>query len=389
MAETIKNKDIARLKTGLLCNGIRVNPNASYFRDIVPAGYPEGGKSRAGIAGSGKSFILENGEPCNIGVLQPFLEGSPYEFAIMDGEGWILENGKKTIRATIVEPNWHSSPLFDTIQLHGRGSLATAISNFCAYKERGEGCKYCIINVGAERVTRRAEDIAAAIREIETMPALREYCRFEDRHNPELVEQRREVVRPEDININSGTLKNAARVYEDVTSSIREVSDLPIGIQICPLNEGEMESIHSAGVDEISFNLEVYDRSARREVIPGKDGDNPLESYLKAMDAAVGVFGENQVESWILIGLEPAEKTIEGIKAIAETGAIPLPKPFRPLYGTEYERKRPPSVEEAVTIYEAWLDTIKDCGLDPLKTRAGCGRCNGCFPLHELLKHGI
>ena len=71
---------ITRLKTDLLCKGIRVDPTAPYAHEIVPEAYAEGGKSRAGVAGSGKSFILDQKEPCNIGVLQPFLEESPYQF---------------------------------------------------------------------------------------------------------------------------------------------------------------------------------------------------------------------------------------------------------------------------------------------------------------------
>ncbi|HNR26357.1 MAG TPA: hypothetical protein PKI66_06565, partial [Methanobacteriaceae archaeon] len=74
---------------------------------------------------------------------------------------------------------------------------------------------------------------------------------------------------------------------------------------------------------------------------------------------------------------------------IAETGAIPLPKPFRPLYSADYEKKRPPNLKDAVRIYQEWLDTVRECGLNPLKAKAGCARCNACFPLKELLKYGV
>jgi len=389
----MKNEDITRLKIGLLCKGLKVNPNARYYHEIVPDEYVGGGKSRAGGAGSGKDFLLDSGEPCNIGVLQPFLEESPFEFEIIDNKGWILENGKKAIGATLREPKWHSTPLFNEIQLHGKDSLATMLSNFCSYKQQGEGCKFCIIDVGEEEVNHKPEDIARAIQEIEETSELRAYYNIEDKYNPNLAEQdiekRKRYMEPKDININSGMLKDAVGDYERTISAIKAVSELPIGIQICPIEIEEMETLYSAGTTEISFNLEVYDESARKEVIPGKNKDNSAEDCLKAMSEAVEIFGENQVESWILIGLEPKEKTVEGIKAIAEAGAIPLPKPFRPLYGADYERKRPPTLEDAIVVYEAWLDTIRDYGLNPLKTKAGCGRCNGCFPLHELLKYGI
>jgi hypothetical protein len=385
--------EITRLKVDLLCKGIRVDPTTPYSKEIVPEKYAEGGKSRAGVAGSGKSFILGHQEPCNIGVLQPFLEESPYEFKIIDNQGWILKNGEKVSKATLREPAWHSSPYSNQIQLHGKDSLATALSNFCTYKKQGQGCKFCIIDVGQEVIFHHPQQIARSIEAIEENPDLRACFDIEDKYNPDLTDKeiltRKQYVEPKDININAGALKNAAKIYGNTISEIRKVSKLPIFIEIGPLTREEMEGLHSAGTDAVSFNLEVYDQKMRDEVIPGKAKKNPLEMYLSSMSNAVDVFGENQVSSWILIGLEPPEKTIDGIRKIAETGAIPLPKPFRPLYGADYEKKRPPRLEDAVLIYEEWLDTVRECGLNPLKSKAGCARCNACFPLKELLKYGI
>ncbi len=382
-------KNLAEIKIGLLCYGLRVDRNAPYFERVVPSTYPSGGKSRAGVAGSGRTFILENGETCNIGVLQPFLDKTPFEFRIIDDEGWILRNGERATRATLRTPKWHSTELFNVIQLHGRGSLATAISNSCIYRKTGDECKFCIINVGEKTVEHESEEMAMAIRRIEENQELRASHDIEDEYNTNLsaseLEKRKKYIAPVDVNINSGTLKNGPEVYERTISAIRRVTRLPIGIQICPTKKDGIEELYSAGATEVSFNLEVYDEKARREVIPGKAKDNSLNDYFRAFREAVEVFGENQVESWILIGLEPKTKTIEGIRAIAETGAIPLPKPFRPLYGSSYETKEPPVLEEVIEIYEAWSEIIKECGLDPSKTKAGCGRCNGCFPLRELI----
>ncbi len=384
---------VTRLKTDLLCKGIRVDPTAPYAREIVPEAYAQGGKSRAGVAGSGKSFILGHQEPCNIGVLQPFLEESPYEFKIIDHQGWILKNGEKVTKATLREPAWHFTPHSDQIQLHGKDSLATALSNFCTYKREGQGCKFCIIDVGNQVVFRHPQQVARSIEALEKSRDLRTCFNIEDKYNPDLTDKdilkRKLYIEPKDININAGAIKNAARIYGNAVSEIRKVSTLPIFIEIGPLSLEEIENIHSAGTDAISFNLEVYGQKSRKKVIPGKARKNPLDAYLSSMKNAVDVFGENQVSSWILVGLEPPEKTIEGIRKIAETGAIPLPKPFRPLYGADYENKKPPQLDDAILIYEEWLDAIRECGLNPLKAKAGCARCNACFPIKELLKYGI
>jgi hypothetical protein len=382
-----------RNKIELLCQGIRVDENEPYFREIVPEKYAEGGKSRAGVAGSGKSFLIDVEEPCNIGVLQPYLSGSPFEFKIIDDQGWILKEGEKVTRATLREPEWLNTPLSSKIQLHGRDSLATALSNFCVYKEQGQGCKFCIIDVGKEVIFQKPEEIARTVEEIESDPQLRTSIDIEDKYNPELqgkeLLRRRTVIKPQDININAGKLKDRSKLYEETISHIRDVSKLPIFIEICPVSRDKIEKLHSVSTDSMSFNLEVYLDSARKEVIPGKAMQHTPEAYFKSMREANDILGDNQVSSWILIGLEPPKSTIEGMRKIAETGAIPLPKPFRPLYSADYEKHKPPTVDDANKIYTEWLDIIREGGLNPTKAFAGCVRCGACFPIKELMKYGI
>lgn len=381
-----------RNKIELLCQGIRVDEDEPYFREVVPEKYAEGGKSRAGVAGSGKSFLLDGEEPCNIGVLQPFLSQSPFEFKIIDNQGWILKNGEKVTRATLREPAWLNTPLSGKIQLHGKDALATALSNFCIYKKQGQGCKFCIIDVGKDVVFQKPLEIARTIETIENSPQLRTCVDIEDKYNLDLqgkeLLRRSTVIKPRDININAGKLAND-KLYEETISQIRKVSKLPIFIEIGPLSRERIEKLHSVGTDAMSFNLEVYLDSARKEVIPGKARDTDPEAYFKAMRNANDILGDNQVSSWILIGLEPPDATIEGMRKIAETGAIPLPKPFRPLYGADFEKRKLPTVDDANKIYTEWLDIIKECGLNPSKALAGCVRCGACFPIKELMKYGI
>jgi hypothetical protein len=371
--------ELVKLKIGLLCQGIRLAEQS--YTKIALGAYPDGGKSRAGIAGSGRNFVLNPGQEdetiANIGVMQPFLDQSPYEFRIIDGKGWILENGKRIVRATIREPEWHSTSLFDKVQLHGRDSLALALTNQCIFKRQGKGCKFCIIDVGEKVIVHQPKDIAEAVRRIQEEPQLRKYTTIDGEEG---------MVELKDVNINSGALTEEAtlRQYCETTKAIREVSDLPIGVQICPISRRNTEALVSAGVNEISFNLEVFSDEARAEVIPGKAKVHSKEDYLRAMREAVEILGPNQVESWMLIGLEPKEETIKGMEAIAKMGAIPLPKPFRPLYGAEYEKMPPPSIEEASEVYEAWMEVVKDHRLNPSQTKAGCGRCGACFPVKEL-----
>ncbi len=366
----------AELKIELLCNGIRCEEG------VAPKEYPKGGKSRAGVAGSGKNFVVnpkrEDEFVVNAGVLQPFLEISPFEFRRVDGKGWILRNGKKVCRATIFEPKWHSMRVGEIVRLHGTSSLAIALTNVCMFKQNGLGCKFCIIDIGNLRVTHRPEEIANAIAEIEKTPEIRKYRDFDGMEG---------IVEPEDVNINSGTLEEKVmiKMYSETAKSIRKVSDLPIGIEIAPIEKESMMELKDAGIDSIYINIEVFSEQARKSIITGKNALFSKEKYLRAMENAVSIFGENQVASWILIGLESVDETIKGIEAIAEAGAIPLPRAFRPLFHSELETHPPPSVEDAKTVYSSWLEIVKLYGLDPMKTIAGCIKCGACFPIREIL----
>lgn len=366
----------AELKIELLCYGVRCEEG------IAPKAYPTRGKSRAGVAGSGKNFIVnprsENEFVVNAGVLQPFLENSPFEFRRIDGKGYILRNGEVLCRATFFEPRWHSMKAGEIVRLHGKSSLALALTNICMFKQEGVGCKFCIINIGGENVIHKPEDVANAIAEIESNSEIRKYVDFDGNEG---------IVEPEDININSGTLKEGTMVslYSETAKKIREISELPIGIEITPVGKESLLELKNSGIDSLYINIEVFSNSARKKVIPGKDGLFSAEKYLQTLEKAVKIFGENQVASWILIGLESVEETITGVEAIAEVGAIPLPRPFRPLFNSELENHPPPRFEDAKVIYRVWSKTLKNHGLNPLKTTAGCAKCGSCFPIKELL----
>lgn len=368
----------AELKIELLCQGIRTSEEGVSIK-----AYPTRGKSRAGVAGSGRNFVVnprqEQEFVVNAGVLQPFLERSPFEFRKIDGKGWILKNGEKVCRATVFEPKWHSSRAGELIRLHGKSSLALALTNVCRFKAEKVGCKFCIIDIGKEKVTHNPEDIANSIVEILNNTELRKYVDFDGFEG---------IVEPEDVNINSGTLNEPELVelYAKTAERIKAVCDLPIGIEITPVGKEDMMKLKNAGIDSIYINIEAFSDFARKNIILGKDKAYPRERYLKALEDAVEIFGENQSASWILIGLEPAEETIKGCEAIAEVGAIPLPRAFRPLFGSELESLPPPSVEDAKRVYGEWLKIVKRQNLNPLKTIAGCAKCGSCFPIKELLR---
>jgi hypothetical protein len=111
--------------------------------------------------------------------------------------------------------------------------------------------------------------------------------------------------------------------------------------------------------------------------MPGKS-KIPRERYLEALAYAVKLFGVHQVSSQVLIGLEPIESTLEGMAALADVGAIPLPTVFRPLNNTPLVRHETPRVEDVLRVFSANIEMLHTRGLLAEKTRAGCALCGAC-----------
>jgi biotin synthase-related radical SAM superfamily protein len=143
--------------------------------------------------------------------------------------------------------------------------------------------------------------------------------------------------------------------------------------------------LKDAGLTTISFNLEIFDEESRQKICPGKSRVT-VSHYLEALKYATGVFGRGQVSSWLFAGLEPKERTIDGIRAVSETGAIPFVTVFRPLIGTELEDMLPPAVDDVIEIFEAVGQAIREHKVNPQESQCGCVNCNCCSALFESIE---
>jgi hypothetical protein len=379
--------NLLRVKLELFCHGLRVDEalEPSIKRQIVPSSeYVGRGTKRASLS-EGKCFSLHHNNKsyvANLAVMESFVRSSPYEFTLVDGEGWIRREGELLVKASPTgTPSWYFEPdILRVFQVHGNDVLATALSNFCVYKQGGEGCRFCALEAGGEYVIKRPEEIKSALRRIVKNKELSSYWS---------VNGEKEYLDLREVNINSGSLheERMIKLYLSAIRAIREISDIPISAQLCPIDRPRMEQLHQAGLDTISFNMEIYDEGIRGQVMPRKARLHPVEKYLEAIKDGVEVFGKNQVISWLIAGLEPPESTIAGCQAICERGGIPHLAVFRPLKGTAYENRQPPEVEEVIEIYQRLGEMIKDSGLDPFRQKAGCVRCGGCSALKEVLEN--
>ncbi len=120
----------------------------------------------------------------------------------------------------------------------------------------------------------------------------------------------------------------------------------------------------------------------RKTVCPGKS-EITINEYGKVIEYAVKVFGEGNVSSWLIAGLEPVESTIQGIDFIIEHGGIPFLAVFRPLVGSAFEKLPPPEPQTILPAFEYLQEALSPRSKLLRSSSAGCVNCGCCSALPE------
>lgn len=361
-----KEESITWLKLSLMSKGIRLDP------DLAKSGLPRYVHKRASLS-EGRCFELYRGGrgfPINLAVYEGFAKESPYFY---DHEKKaILKDGVEVIEARLIEDPWwydlklpDGTPYSSLVQLHGKNVLATALTGICRFKLDKEGCRFCALTPDPNERTKSFANIAAVIKDLEARGE--KYA---------------------ELNINAGTVYGedcGAGMYEHAIEAVQAVSGISIYAQLCPPEDFTyIRRLKDAGLSTISFNIEVFDERLRREICPGKS-KIPVSRYLDALSFSAGLFGKNQVSSWLIAGLEPKKSLLAGARAVASAGAIPFITVFRPLMGSEYQDRRPPQADWLMEVFEALRDILVEFDLNPAKSASGCAKCNCCSAGEEVL----
>jgi uncharacterized radical SAM superfamily protein len=141
--------------------------------------------------------------------------------------------------------------------------------------------------------------------------------------------------------------------------AIKRETGLLIGIQTPPHQDlKRYDRLKALGVNRVSFCFELIDPEAFQTTCPGKNRYYGLDRYLQAMDYCASLGKTIDLNNpWvtngeIIVGLESMEKSMEAIDRIVSVGAIPTVCVFRPLKGTDYEDRLPPTFEEALGVFQ-------------------------------------
>ncbi len=364
---TLTYNELLKLKIELLCKGANLDTIIN-----------KGRRAGAGPAG-GRYIILPCDFRVNVALWGNFVRKSQLKIQEVNGKFFLhIQNQKNETNlpiTVITQPKFYSKrtsdgiPMWKVALLHGTDCLATTISQKCVYVNQGEPCRFCGIElplksgktISIKKPKQFTETVEAAVDE--------GVCKH--------------------ITITTGTTASADRGSKLIARVVKEVKDnwnIPIHIQIEPPKENKyLDILAEAGTDTIGIHIESFDQKTLNEVCPGK-AKTGLKRYYEAWKYSVELFGQNQVSSFIIAGIgENDESILDGAENLARIGVIPYLVPLRPIIGTPFEDRRPPSPKRMLSLYTQIAEILKKYDCQPSQNKAGCVKCGFCSAIQDSL----
>lgn len=148
-------------------------------------------------------------------------------------------------------------------------------------------------------------------------------------------------------------------VYETVPA---EFPHVPVDVMMTPVpGKLDLKQLRAAGIQGLSINIELFNRQVAQKIMR-KKAQITLESFLDFISNAVNLFGQGRVRSLLMVGIEPIESTLAGVKALAERGCEPVLSPFRPDPATPMRDEAPPSTEVLEKVYLRAAEIVDQYG---------------------------
>ena len=219
----------------------------------------------------------------------------------------------------------------------------------CRFKEAGIGCKFCNVRLKEGRFS--IEDVCEAIDFYLDNADFRHFL----------------------IGGGSGTPEREYKNILFLTKHIRSRCEKSIyAMCLPPDNPLILEEYFNAGINEIGFNMEIFDREVARKMMPGK-GNISLSQYEKAYRAAVKLWGKNgNVRSLLVLGLEKIDSFYAGVDWLCSLGVMPIISVFRPLNNIQLLDVLPPENEDLAQIYNNVVSIAAQYGLFPGPSCIAC-----------------
>lgn len=264
-----------------------------------------------------------------------FCTFSPFTIDIVNEQFILLYNGSfisdveiSFVPETLLNKKTTSGVPFDHMLNLANDRIRINPAPVCIFKKQNIACKFC--NLPIQNSSYNIEDIKEAI----------DYCLDNVLFNHFL--------------IGGGTysMQGGWNIIIEIAKYIRSKSNKKIYLMsIPPQSQDVLTDLYNAGITEVAFNMEMFNRIRALQLMPGK-GQITEETYFAAFDKAVELWGSTgNVRSLLIYGFDTMNDFLRGIEKLCEKGIEPIISVFRPLKGTPLENLNPPSTVELFSLY--------------------------------------
>ena len=324
------------LEIDLFCKGIRV-PG-----DVRLDGSRSISRTRAGL-GSGLEIVIPTGSRLkgriwvNVPVEERFAGQSPYVLEGSPEQGYGVRDERDGTGYAVevpAEPAWYSRSTSRGIPMSRIGVLqgtylgiyVNMVCTFWNYSP-AVNCRFCTTgeNVGEhEAADKSVEDVVEVARAAKAESGVT----F--------------------VHLNAGFQgTRGVQFAEPYIRALKEEVGVLVGAQLAPEKDfSRYDRLIELGVDHISFCLEFIDPEWFARICPGKEKQLGQQLFFDSIEYCAGKMARGAVSGEIIAGVEPIERTLEGIDWIAGKGAFPTVCIFRPTVGADMEGWPSPPYED-------------------------------------------
>jgi hypothetical protein len=197
-------------------------------------------------------------------------------------------------------------------QMYGLNCLNFNIYSGCDFQAQKVGCKFCSVHETVQR------DDAVKIKK--TADELAEICALASTCD-----------KLDYIIITGGSYLDSDKEFDAHITTIKAIKDLlPWNGRIKgnvsmmpPKSENKLKELYDNGVDNPSFNMEVWPQSSFGKICPGKQQYVGFDKIINSLKTLVGYYGPGLVWSNFVAGIVPLEDIKDGFTFMAQNGIIP------------------------------------------------------------------
>ena len=266
---------------------------------------------------------------CALSSFSPFsIELTPVGTALFFYEKYICNAEIIVIPKAIESKKTSSGVHYDSIMQFSSDRIRINLAPVCIYKKTHRACLFCNLPSGNNMYN--MEDVKEVI----------DTCLKELNFRHFL--------------IGGGTLSEEGGwdIILDICCYIRSLCDKDIYIMTIPPKDLTiLKKLKNAGVTEVAYNLEIFNRKLAKEIMPGK-GYILSKTYETAFLESVKLWGKTgKVRSLVIYGFDSDQDFFKGIERICSIGVEPIISCFRPLNDTPLSHWMPPDTNDVIRIY--------------------------------------